>query len=72
MLRAWHSLRFTFVAHTGFYIPRLSLVFDQRQRGERFLDCSILRTDPENMKVLLTGGSGFIAAHCIDYLLQRG
>ncbi|KAL9612893.1 MAG: hypothetical protein Q9167_002526 [Letrouitia subvulpina] len=24
------------------------------------------------MKVLLTGGSGFIAAHCINYLLQRG
>src|SRR4051794_24481777 len=24
------------------------------------------------MKVLLTGGSGFIAAHCIDYLLQGG
>lgn len=24
------------------------------------------------MKVLLTGGSGFIAAHCVDYLLQRG
>ncbi|KEF58320.1 dihydroflavonol-4-reductase [Exophiala aquamarina CBS 119918] len=24
------------------------------------------------MKVLLTGGSGFIAAHCIDHLLQRG
>ncbi|OAL32107.1 hypothetical protein AYO20_08045 [Fonsecaea nubica] len=24
------------------------------------------------MRVLLTGGSGFIAAHCVDYLLQRG
>jgi nucleoside-diphosphate-sugar epimerase len=24
------------------------------------------------MKVLLTGGSGFIAAHCVDYLLQGG
>jgi nucleoside-diphosphate-sugar epimerase len=24
------------------------------------------------MKVLLTGGSGFIAAHCVDYLLQHG
>ncbi|KAK5064804.1 hypothetical protein LTR84_000638 [Exophiala bonariae] len=24
------------------------------------------------MKVLLTGGSGFIAAHCIDQLLERG
>ncbi|KIW47875.1 uncharacterized protein PV06_00531 [Exophiala oligosperma] len=25
-----------------------------------------------NMKVLLSGGSGFIAAHCVDILLQRG
>lgn len=25
-----------------------------------------------NMKVLLSGGSGFIAAHCVDYLLQHG
>lgn len=24
------------------------------------------------MKVLLTGGSGFIASHCIDILLRRG
>lgn len=24
------------------------------------------------MRVLLTGGSGFIAAHCVDHLLQRG
>ncbi|KAJ9652406.1 methylglyoxal reductase (NADPH-dependent) gre2 [Neophaeococcomyces mojaviensis] len=24
------------------------------------------------MRVLLTGGSGFIAAHCVDYLLQGG
>jgi nucleoside-diphosphate-sugar epimerase len=24
------------------------------------------------MKVLLSGGSGFIAAHCVDYLLQHG
>lgn len=24
------------------------------------------------MRVLLTGGSGFIAAHCLDHLLQRG
>jgi len=24
------------------------------------------------MRVLLTGGSGFIAAHCVDILLQRG
>jgi len=24
------------------------------------------------MRVLLTGGSGFIAAHCVDYLLQHG
>lgn len=24
------------------------------------------------MKVLLTGGSGFIAAHCLDMLLERG
>ena len=25
-----------------------------------------------NMKVLLTGGSGFIASHCVDILLQHG
>src|ERR1700722_3192727 len=25
-----------------------------------------------NMKVLVTGGSGFIAAHCIDQLLAHG
>jgi UDP-glucose 4-epimerase len=24
------------------------------------------------MKVLLTGGSGFIAAHCLDLLLEHG
>ena len=24
------------------------------------------------MRVLLTGGSGFIAAHCVDLLLQHG
>lgn len=24
------------------------------------------------MKVLLTGGSGFIAAHCLDMLLEHG
>ena len=37
---------------------------------------SSLATKPNNgsdkMKVLLTGGSGFIAAHCVDQLLQRG
>lgn len=27
---------------------------------------------PSNMRVLLTGGSGFIAAHCVDILLQHG
>jgi nucleoside-diphosphate-sugar epimerase len=26
----------------------------------------------DNMKVLLTGGSGFIAAHCVDTLLRHG
>ncbi|KAH6700014.1 hypothetical protein BKA61DRAFT_213400 [Leptodontidium sp. MPI-SDFR-AT-0119] len=24
------------------------------------------------MRVLLTGGSGFVAAHCLEYLLKRG
>jgi nucleoside-diphosphate-sugar epimerase len=28
--------------------------------------------DNKNMKVLLTGGSGFIAAHCVDTLLRHG
>ena len=26
----------------------------------------------DNMKVLVTGGSGFIAAHCVDQLLSHG
>lgn len=29
-------------------------------------------TPTADMRVLLTGGSGFIAAHCVDYLLQGG
>lgn len=48
--------------------------------GIRLINCLqrhsfSLTTHPhhaDKMKVLLTGGSGFIAAHCVDYLLQGG
>ena len=59
------------IHHFAVKTPRS--VFTNTYRYRHFHQATRLYyPNSDKMKVLLTGGSGFIAAHCVDTLLRRG